>query len=79
MTIYVVENYDTNELEAFEDLGQAATYVRKYYIDHLQDLLHGHHDVERVLQIIKSDLVNLESDCPFIEDTLYIHVATLHN
>ena len=80
MTIYIVENYDSDEYEAFEELKQAAAYVRKYYMDHLKDLFSGYHDdVDRVLQMIKNDLKNLESDYPFIEDTMRIYVATLHN
>ena len=80
MTVYIVENYNTDELKAFEELKQAATYVRKYYKDNLIDLLNGYHDdIERVLQVIKNDLENLESDYPFIEDTMYIHTAILHN
>lgn len=80
MTIYIVENYDSDEYEAFEELEQAAAYVRKYYIDHLQDLFSGYDDnVDSAIQIIKSDLENLESDYPFIEDTMWIHVARCHD
>ena len=80
MTIYIVENHDTCELEAFEKLEQAAAYVRKYYIDHLKDLFSGYHnDVDRVLQLIKNDLENLEAEYPFIQDTMYTYEATLHN
>lgn len=80
MTIYVVENHDSDEYEAFEELEQATAYVRKYYIDHLTEFFSGYHDnVDRAIQIIKNDLENLESDYPFIEDTMCIHVATLHN
>ena len=35
MTIYIVENYNSCEFEAFEELEQAATYVRQYYKDHM--------------------------------------------
>ena len=80
MTIYVVENYDSAEYEAFETLEQAVAYVRKYYIDHLTDLFSGYHDdVDRVIQTIKDDLENLESDYPFIANTMYIYEATLHS
>ena len=80
MNIYIVENYDSDEYEAFEELGQAAAYVRKYYIDHLTDLFSGYHDnVDSAIQIIKNDLENLESDYPFIEDTMCIHVARCHD
>ena len=80
MTIYIVENHDTCEFEAFKELEQAATYVRKYYIDHLKDLFSGYHnDVDRVLQLVKSDLENLEAEYPFIQDTMYIYKATLHS
>lgn len=80
MTVYIVENYNTDELKAFEELKQAAAYVREYYKDNLIDLLNGYHDdIERVLQVIKNDLENLESDYPFIEDTMYIRTATLHS
>lgn len=78
MTIYVVENYDSNEYEAFEELEQAATYVRKYYIDHLTDFFSKYHDsVESVLKTIKTDLENLNAGYPYIEDLMYIHDATL--
>ena len=80
MTIYIVENYDTCEFEAFEKLEQAATYVRKYYKDHLTDLFSRYHDdVDGVIQIIKDDLENLETDYPFIQDIMYIYKATLHS
>lgn len=80
MTIYIVENYNTCEREAFETLEQAATYVRKYYKDHMVDWLgNSNESVERVLQTIKNDLENLESGYPFIEDTMYIYDATLHS
>lgn len=80
MTIYIVENYDTCEFEAFEELEQAATYVRKYYKDHMVSWFSEYHDnVDRVVQTIKDDLENLESDYPFIADTIYIYEATLHN
>lgn len=80
MTIYIVENYDTCEFEAFEELEQAAAYVRKYYRDHLADWL-GDSDgsVEGVLQTIKADLENLDAGCPYIEGFMYIHEVTLHN
>lgn len=82
MTIYIVENYDTCEFEAFEKLEQAATYVRKYYRDHMAeaDWL-GNFDgsVESALQTIKADLENLDADYPYIEDLMYIHDVTLHN
>lgn len=80
MTIYIVENYGTCEFEAFEELEQAATYVRKYYRDHMADWL-GDSDgsVESALQIIKADLENLDAGYPYIEDLMYIHDATLHN
>ena len=80
MTIYVVDNFDRCEYEAFETKEQAAAYVRKYYIDHLTDLFSGYHDnVDEVIQTIKDDLENLESDYPFIADTMYIYEATLHS
>lgn len=80
MTIYIVENYDTCEFEAFEKLEQAATYVRKYYKDHMVSWLSGYHDnVDRVVQTIKDDLENLEAEYPFIQDTMYIYKATLHS
>ena len=80
MTIYIVENYNTCEFEAFEELEQAATYIRKYYREHMVDLLSNSYDsIEKVLQAIKYDLENLETEHPFIEDTMYIHTAILHN
>ena len=80
MTIYIVENYDTCEREAFETLEQAAIYVRKYYREHMVDWLSNSNDsVERVLQTAKKDLEHLELDYPFIEDTMYIYPATLHS
>lgn len=80
MTIYIVENYDTCEFEAFEELEQAATYVRQYYKDHMVSWLSGYHDnVDRVVQTIKDDLENLEAEYPFIQDTMYIYRATLHS
>ena len=85
MTIYIVENYGTFEFEAFEELEQAATYVRKYYRDHMADWL-GDSDgsVESALQTIKDDLENLDAGYPYagypyIEDLMYIHDVTLHN
>ena len=80
MTIYIVENYDTGEFEAFEELEQAVTYVRKYYRDHMADRL-GDSDcsAERALQIIKADLENLDAGYPYIKDLMYIYEATLHN
>ena len=77
MTIYIVENYDTCEFEAFEKLEQAATYVRQYYREHMVDWLSNSSD--SVLRIVQSDLENLEAYYPFIEDTMYIHQATFHN
>ena len=80
MTIYIVENYDTCEFEAFEELKQAAAYVRQYYKDHMVSWFSGYHDnVDRVVQTIKDDLENLEAEYPFIQDTMYIYEATLHN
>ena len=80
MTIYIVENYNSCEFEAFEELEQAATYVRQYYKDHMEDLLGNVGDsVERTLHIIKNDLENLEGEYPFIEDTMYIHNVKFHN
>ena len=80
MTIYIVENYDTCEFEAFEGLEQAATYVRKYYKDHLVDWLsHSSYNAEIIIQTIKDDLENLEAEYPFIQDTMYTYKATLHS
>ena len=80
MIIYIVENYDTDKCEAFETLEQAATYVRKYYKDHMVDWFNdGNKSVEEILRIVKSDLENLECNYPFIEDTMYIRTATLHS
>ena len=80
MTIYIVENYNSYEFEAFEELEQAATYVRQYYKDHVEDLLGNVGDsVEKIIQTIKNDLENLEAEYPFIEDTMYIYNAKLHN
>lgn len=80
MTIYIVENYDTCEFEAFEELEPAAAYVRQYYKDHMVSWLSGYHDnVDRVVQTIKDDLENLEAEYPFIQDTMYIYKATLHS
>ena len=80
MTIYIVENCNSNEFEAFEELEQAATYVRQYYKDHMEDLLGNVGDsVEEIIQTIKYDLENLEAAYPFIEDTMYIYNAKLHN
>ena len=80
MTIYIVENCNSCEFEAFEELEQAATYVRQYYKDHMEDLLGNVGDsVERTLHIIKNDLENLEGEYPFIEDTMYIYNAKFHN
>jgi hypothetical protein len=80
MTIYIVENYNTCEFEAFEELEQAAAYVRKYYRDHMDGLLGGSKgSVESALQTIKADLENLDAGYPYIEDFMYIHDATLHN
>lgn len=80
MTIYIVENYDTGEFEAFEELGQAATYVRKYYIDHMADwLCDSNGSVKNALQTIKADLENLNAAYPYIKDLMYICDATLHN
>ena len=77
MTIYIVENYNSGEFEAFEELEQAATYVRQYYREHMVDWLSNSSD--SVLRIVQSDLENLEAYYPFIEDTMYIHQATFHN
>ena len=80
MTIYIVENHDTSEFEAYEELKQAAAYVRQYYKDHMVSWLSGYHDnVDRVVQTIKDDLENLEAEYPFIQDTMYTYEATLHN
>lgn len=80
MTIYIVENCDTCEFEAFEELKQAAAYVRQYYKDHMEDLLGNVGDsVERTLHIIKNDLENLEGEYPFIQDIMYIHNVKFHN
>ena len=80
MTIYIVENCDTCEFEAFEKLEQAATYVRKYYKDHLVDWLsHSSYNAEIIIQTIKEDLENLEAEYPFIQDTMYTYKAALHS
>lgn len=80
MTIYIVENCDTCEFEAFEELEQAATYVRKYYKDHMVDWLsNSSYNAERIIQTIKDDLENLEAEYPFIQNTMYIYKATLHS
>ena len=80
MTIYIVENYNSYEFEAFEELEQAATYVRQYYKDHIVDLLGNVGDsMEKIIQTIKNDLENLEAEYPFIEDTMYIYNAKLNN
>lgn len=79
MTIYIVENYNTCEFEAFEELEQAATYVRKYYKDHVGWLSNSDYSAERIIQTIKDDLENLEAEYPFIQDTMYIYKATLHS
>ena len=79
MTIYIVENYDTCEFEAFEKLEQAATYVRKYYKDHMVGWFSNSSDsAERIIQTVKEDLENLEAEYPFIQDTMYTYKATLH-
>ena len=78
MTIYIVENYDTGEFEAFEKLEQAATYVREYYKDHMVGWL-SNCSAENVLQTIKADLENLDAAYPYIEDVMYIYDGTLHN
>ena len=80
MTIYIVENYDTCEFEAFEKLEQAVTYVRKYYKDHMVGWLSNSSDsAERIIQTVKEDLENLEAEYPFIQDTMYTYKATLHS
>ena len=80
MTIYIVENYDTCEFEAFKELEQAATYVRQYYKDHMVSWLsNSSYSAERIIQTIKDDLENLEAEYPFIEDTMYTYEATLHS
>lgn len=80
MTIYIVENYDTCEFEVFEELKQAAAYVRKYYKDHIVGWLsNSSASAERIIQTIKDDLENLEAEYPFIVDTMYTYEATLHN
>ena len=79
MTIYIVENYDTCEFEAFKELKQAAAYVRKYYKDHMGWLSNSNDSAERIIQTIKNDLENLEAEYPFIQDTMYTYEATLHN
>ena len=76
MTIYVVENYNSNEYEAFEELEQAAAYVRKYYIDHLTDLFSKYTDnVDRAIEIIKNDGFNyiVLFVCMSIFISCYIH------
>ena len=79
MTIYIVENYDTCEFEAFEGLEQAATYVRKYYKDHMVGWLSNSSDsAERIIQTVKEDLENLEAEYPFIQDTMYTYKVRLH-
>ena len=78
MTIYIVENYDTCEFEAFEKMEQAATYVRKYYKDHMVGWL-SNSSAERIIETVKDDLENLEAEYPFIQDTMYIYRATLHS
>lgn len=79
MTIYIVENYDTCEFEAFEKLEQAATYVRKYYKDHMVGWLsNSSNSAERIIQTVKEDLENLEAECPFIQDTMYTYKVRLH-
>lgn len=80
MTIYIVENDDTCEFEAFEELEQAATYVRQYYKDHMVSWLsNSNYSAERIIQTIKDDLENLEAEYPFIQDTMYTYKATFHN
>ena len=80
MTIYIVENYDTCEFEAFEKLEQAATYVRQYYKDHMVSWFsNSNYSTERIIETIKDDLENLEAEYPFIQDTMYIYEATLHS
>lgn len=80
MTIYIVENDDTCEFEAFEELEQAAAYVRQYYKDHMVSWLsNSNYSAERIIQTIKDDLENLEAEYPFIQDTMYTYKATFHN
>jgi hypothetical protein len=79
MTIYIVENCETCKFEAFEELEQAAAYVRKYYRDHMDDLFGGSKGIGDALQTIKADLENLDAGHPYIEDLMYIYDATLHN
>ena len=46
----------------------------------MEDLLGNVGDsVEKIIQTIKNDLENLEAEYPFIEDTMYIYNAKLHN
>ena len=80
MTIYIVENCNTCEFEAFEELEQAATYVRQYYRENMADWF-GNSDcsVENALQTIKADLENLDANYPYIQDIMYIYNAKLHN
>lgn len=80
MAIYIVENHDTCEFEAFEELEQAAAYVRKYYKDHIVSWLsNSNYSAERIIQTIKDDLENLEAEYPFIQDTMYTYKATFHS
>lgn len=80
MTIYIVENYNSCEFEAFEELEQAASYVRQYYKDHIVDWFgNSSNSAEKIIQTIKNDLENLEGEYPFIEDTMYIYNAKLHS
>lgn len=80
MTIYIVENHDTCEFEAFEELKQAAAYVRQYYKDHMVNWFsNSNYSAERIIQTIKDDLENLEAEYPFIQDTMYTYKATLHS
>ena len=80
MTIYIVENDDTCEFEAFEKLEQATAYVRQYYKDHMVSWLsNSNYSAERIIQTIKDDLENLEAEYPFIQVTMYTYKATLHS
>lgn len=71
--IYVVDNYDREEMTGFTDIEAARKYLFNYYVANIREWYGGRNDnAETMVGYIAADLENLQREFPFIEEIAYI-------
>lgn len=74
-TVWIVENYDTNEYLVFSDLNEANAYVRHYYREHMLSFYGSFNN--DTIKHIREDLENLEWPQAYITDIMYTREGKL--